>query len=227
MTTAKVRVRGVFWRDSRKGTQTNAQTRARGDWYIRYTDQHGKLRKERVGPRNLAIELYRKRKTEVREGRFFPEMAKKPVVLFDEIAEDFLAYSREHKKSAEHGCAPRCQTTISDPISLDSLVTNAMMASKEVSDGWEGDQADGDGRAGGGISDGERASRALERPAEDGARPAARASPRGQRENNRPGYCPSSSRGDDWGRRNYRRKMVDREGIEPPTPGFSVPCSTN
>ena len=72
MTTAKVRVRGVFWRDSRKGTQTNAQTRARGDWYIRYTDQHGKLRKERVGPRNLAIELYRKRKTEVREGRFFP-----------------------------------------------------------------------------------------------------------------------------------------------------------
>ena len=102
MTTAKVRVRGVFWRDSRKGTQTNAQTRARGDWYIRYTDQHGKLHKERVGPRTLAIELYRKRKTEVREGRFFPETAKKPVVLFDEIAEDFLTYSREHKKSAEH-----------------------------------------------------------------------------------------------------------------------------
>ena len=102
MTTAKVRVRGVFWRDSRKGTQTNAQTRARGDWYIRYTDQHGKLRKERVGPRNLAIELYRKRKTEVREGRFFPEATKPRIVLFDEIAEDFLAYSREHKKSAEH-----------------------------------------------------------------------------------------------------------------------------
>jgi hypothetical protein len=31
MTTAKVWVPGVFWRDSRKGTQTNAQTRARGD----------------------------------------------------------------------------------------------------------------------------------------------------------------------------------------------------
>ena len=25
--------------------------------------------------------------------------------------------------------------------------------------------------------------------------------------------------------RNYRRKMVDREGVEPPTPGFSVPWS--
>jgi integrase len=102
MTTAKVRVRGVFWRDSRKGTQTNPETKARGDWYIRYTNQDGKLHKERAGPRSLAIELYRKRKTEIREGRFFPETAKKPVVLFDEIAEDFLTYSREHKKSAEH-----------------------------------------------------------------------------------------------------------------------------
>ncbi len=58
------------------------------------------------------------------------------------------------RSHTRHGVA-----VISDPISLDSLVTNAMMASKEVSDGWEGDQADGDGRAGGGISDGERASR--------------------------------------------------------------------
>ena len=90
MTTAKVRVRGVFWRHSRKGTQTNAQTRARGDWYIRYTDQRGMLHKERVGPRTLAIELYRKRKTEAREGRFFPEATKQRIVLFDEIAGTFL-----------------------------------------------------------------------------------------------------------------------------------------
>jgi len=50
-----------------------------------------------VRPRALAIELYRKRKTEIREGRFFPKPIPKRVVLFDEIAEDFLAYSREHK----------------------------------------------------------------------------------------------------------------------------------
>ena len=102
MTTAKVRVRGVFWRDSLKGTQINPETKVRGDWYVRYTDQYGRLHRERVGPRNLAIELYRKRKTEVREGRFFPEATQPRIVLFDEIAEDFLAYSREHKKSAEH-----------------------------------------------------------------------------------------------------------------------------
>jgi integrase len=64
--------------------------------------QHGKLYKERVGPRALAVELYRKRKTEIREGRFFPKPIPKRVVLFDEIAEDFLTYSREHKRSAEN-----------------------------------------------------------------------------------------------------------------------------
>jgi integrase len=102
MTTAKARARGVFWRDSRKGTQVHPETRARGDWYIRYTDQHGQLHKERVGPRALAIELYRKRKTEIREGRFFPKPIPKRVVLFDEIAKEFLVYSREHKRSAEN-----------------------------------------------------------------------------------------------------------------------------
>jgi integrase len=55
-----------------------------------------------VGPRALAIELYRKRKTEIRERRFFPKPIPKRVVLFDEIAQDFLAYSREHKRSAEN-----------------------------------------------------------------------------------------------------------------------------
>jgi integrase len=60
------------------------------------------LHKEWVEPRTLAIELYRKRKTEAREGRFFPEATKQRIVLFDEIAGDFLEYSREHKRSAEH-----------------------------------------------------------------------------------------------------------------------------
>jgi hypothetical protein len=31
MTRAKTTVRGVFWRDSLKGTQTNPETKARGD----------------------------------------------------------------------------------------------------------------------------------------------------------------------------------------------------
>jgi integrase len=47
----------------------------------------------------LALDLYRKRKTEVREGRYFPP-TKKRTVLFDEIAIDFLVYSKANEKSA-------------------------------------------------------------------------------------------------------------------------------
>jgi len=45
--------------------------------------------------------VYRKRKTEIREGKFFPDtFGKKRVVLFQEIAQDFLAYAQVHKRSA-------------------------------------------------------------------------------------------------------------------------------
>jgi len=64
-------------------------------------DQNGVLRSEKVGPKGLAGDLYRKRKTEVKEGRYFPP-TRKQVVLFDEIARDFLGYSKDHKKSSDN-----------------------------------------------------------------------------------------------------------------------------
>jgi integrase len=95
------KMRGVIWRSNPIGTQVHADTRARGEWWIRYADQDGRLRREKVGPRGLAGDLYRKRKTEVREGRYFPP-TKKRAVLFDEIATDFLAYSKAHKRSSDN-----------------------------------------------------------------------------------------------------------------------------
>ncbi len=44
-----------------------------GIWYVRYKDQHGKLFRERVGPKGLAKKVYQKRRTEIEERRFFPE----------------------------------------------------------------------------------------------------------------------------------------------------------
>ena len=42
-------------------------------WYIRFADQTGKVRAERVGPsKALALKVYMKRKSEVAERRFFP-----------------------------------------------------------------------------------------------------------------------------------------------------------
>ena len=59
---AKRRERGVFEKAPDSGV-----------WWVRYTDAHGKLHREKVGPRGLAKQVYQKRKTEIREGRFFPQ----------------------------------------------------------------------------------------------------------------------------------------------------------
>jgi integrase len=57
------RQRGIFQRPPGSGI-----------WWIRYVDANGKLHRERVGPKGLAQRAYEKRKTQVRENRFFPEI---------------------------------------------------------------------------------------------------------------------------------------------------------
>jgi integrase len=54
--------RGVFER--RPGT---------GVWYARYKDENGKLYRERVGPKSLALKVYHRRKAEIATRKFFPE----------------------------------------------------------------------------------------------------------------------------------------------------------
>ena len=83
------KTRGIFERPNGSGV-----------WWVRYCDQYGKLHREKVGPKGLAKDVYQKRKTAIREGRFFPEqVGQQRVVLFDELARDFLAYAKLHKRS--------------------------------------------------------------------------------------------------------------------------------
>lgn len=84
--------RGIFERPKGSGT-----------WWVRYADQNGKLHREKAGPKGLARELYEKRKTEVREGKFFSDrIGRQRVVLFNELAQDFLDYSRAEKRSLKN-----------------------------------------------------------------------------------------------------------------------------
>ncbi|MFQ5911101.1 MAG: tyrosine-type recombinase/integrase [Thermoplasmata archaeon] len=62
-----------------------------GTWWICYIDGEGKRHREKVGSKGLARRVYEKRKTEVREGRYFPPERRR-VVLFDEIARDYEIY---------------------------------------------------------------------------------------------------------------------------------------
>jgi integrase len=71
-----------------------------GVWWIRYADASGRIRREKVGSRGAAIQLYQKRKTQVLQGEKLPENFRAKPVLFSMLAADALEYSKAHKLSS-------------------------------------------------------------------------------------------------------------------------------
>jgi integrase len=72
--------RGVFERPRGSGT-----------WWVRYADEHGRIHREKAGPKSLALRLYTRRKAEVQERRFFPERFRRRDVLLANFIRDYLA----------------------------------------------------------------------------------------------------------------------------------------
>ena len=70
-----------------------------GQWWIRYADAMGRIRREKAGMKSSALLLYRKRKTETLQRKKLPENLRAPMVSFAELARDALAYSKAHKRS--------------------------------------------------------------------------------------------------------------------------------
>jgi site-specific recombinase XerD len=68
-------------------------------WWIRFVDASGRFRRERVGTKRAAIDLYRKRKNDALEGKKLPEKLRRATVSFAEIASDALVYSKSNKLS--------------------------------------------------------------------------------------------------------------------------------
>ena len=86
--------RGVYLRD--------------GVVYIRYLDQSGRIVRESTGQRSLRLaqELLAKRKTEIAEGRFFPNR-KFDRVSFAELLEDWWEKHGRHTRSRFHYHLPK------------------------------------------------------------------------------------------------------------------------
>jgi hypothetical protein len=76
--------RGVFERPRGSGT-----------WWVRYADEHGRIHREKAGPKSLALRLYTKRKAEVQERRFFPERFRRRDVLLADFIRDYPPGCRE------------------------------------------------------------------------------------------------------------------------------------
>ncbi|MBZ5689163.1 MAG: site-specific integrase [Acidobacteriia bacterium] len=68
-------------------------------WWIRYADASGRIRREKVGPKSAAIQLYQTRKTEVRVRKKLPENFRSKSVLFAELAHDAIEWAKSHKIS--------------------------------------------------------------------------------------------------------------------------------
>ena len=79
----------------------------RGGWFwIRYVDQHGRLHREKASPLlEGAKAALAKRRTEIRELRFFPEKIKQRSVLFGEIAKDYTDHVKQVKRDWAHDVA--------------------------------------------------------------------------------------------------------------------------
>lgn len=57
------------------------------------------MRYEKAGTKGMAENLYRKRKTEVLQGKKLPETIRRKVLLFRELVEDAVVYAREHHQT--------------------------------------------------------------------------------------------------------------------------------
>lgn len=74
---------------------TSRGSRAAARLASQHADQNGRIHREKVGPFiKQAQSAYQKRKSEVREGKFFPENVRQRPILFSEMAQDFLDYSK-------------------------------------------------------------------------------------------------------------------------------------
>jgi integrase len=73
-----------------------------GIWCVCQFDSDGRKRREKVGRKGDAIDLYRKRKMEALQGKKLPEKLRTPAVTFRQIADAALGYSRARKTSYQH-----------------------------------------------------------------------------------------------------------------------------
>jgi integrase len=69
------------------------------EWWIRYADATGRIRREKVGKKGTAIKLYQKRKTGVLEGKKLPEQLRAKAVTFNQLADDAIDWAKEHKRT--------------------------------------------------------------------------------------------------------------------------------
>src|SRR3989442_8832717 len=92
MSTATMPFQPEILRKRRTAKSRGVYEKGPGDWYVRYIDATGRLRREKAGSKGDAIDLYRKRKSEALRGKKLPEKLRRRIVHFAELCDDFKNY---------------------------------------------------------------------------------------------------------------------------------------
>ena len=75
-----------------------------GVWWIRYTDGEGHLRREVAGTWAAARDLYIKRKSEAIARKKLPERLQRRTVLFTELCDDAVNYTKANNEGFQNDC---------------------------------------------------------------------------------------------------------------------------
>jgi integrase len=86
---------------------------SRGEWWVLWYDGNGGRHREKAGTKAAAVDLYRRRKTEVRQGRHFPERLRRAqAAALKAICDDYVAAlavnRRDRKGQGEARLAEVC-----------------------------------------------------------------------------------------------------------------------
>jgi integrase len=81
--------RGIFFRPRPNG-ETLGPNGRRGEWWARWYDGDGRERREKAGAKSLALDLFRRRRTEVRQGVKFPETLRQRAVRLKDLVANYL-----------------------------------------------------------------------------------------------------------------------------------------
>jgi site-specific recombinase XerD len=73
-----------------------------GVWWIHYYDADRKRRREKVGRRGAAIDLYRDRKADARKGIKLPTNLRAAGIKFKALTDDVLEFSKRHHKDTRN-----------------------------------------------------------------------------------------------------------------------------
>lgn len=95
------KVRGVFFRARADGEVIGPENK-RGEWWALFYDGDGRRHREKAGTRAAALALYQRRKTEVRQGRLFPETLRRTqAVSLKALCAEYVASLKVNGKA--HG----------------------------------------------------------------------------------------------------------------------------